>query len=139
MTTEMSRMMRPKFTVLYNIVVPGAMWIGTGWEFFDDQEIAQARYDYHVGIGNVPTMRPYNHKCDFKHLGTVHVIAGDGPEQEKKYTLEEIFATDEGYRVLNESWAFNYSSDHAKPGDGPSPAMEAYTKEVIAELEDELK
>ncbi len=63
---------RPKWTVLYNIVTPGSDWVGTGWEFCQDEAAAQARFDYHIEIGNCPTKRPYDHACDWKHLGAAH-------------------------------------------------------------------
>lgn len=63
---------RPKWTVLYNIVTPGSDWIGTGWEFFVDEVAAQQRFDHHIEIGNCPTKRPYDHACDWKHLGAAH-------------------------------------------------------------------
>lgn len=62
----------PKWTVLYNIVTPGSTWVGTGWEFFDDEDSAQKRFDHHVAIGNCPTKRPYAHTCDWYHLGAAH-------------------------------------------------------------------
>jgi hypothetical protein len=62
----------PKWTVLYNIVTPGSTWIGTGWEFFDDETEAQKRFDHHVAIGNCPTKRPYSQPCDWQHLGAAH-------------------------------------------------------------------
>lgn len=62
----------PKWTVLYNIVTPGSEWIGTGWEFFNDEVSAQKRFDHHVAIGNCPTKRPYAHGCDWDHLGAAH-------------------------------------------------------------------
>lgn len=65
--------MKPKWTVVYNIVSPeSSKWVGTGWEFFDDEEDAQACYDRHVASGNTPTKRPYHDGCDKPHLGAAH-------------------------------------------------------------------
>lgn len=61
---------RPKWTVLYNIVSEGSTWIGTGREFFDDEETAKKRYDK---IPSGASMRPY-HKVDDRYFGAVHRI-----------------------------------------------------------------
>jgi hypothetical protein len=57
----------PRWTVRYNIA--GGAWVGTGWEFFDDESEAQKRYD--ALIGHCPCKRPY-HKNDMQHLGAAH-------------------------------------------------------------------
>ncbi len=63
----------PKWTVCYNIVSPEASrWVGTGWEFFDEEPHADAAYRRHQILGNCPTKRPYNH-FDRDHLGAIHV------------------------------------------------------------------
>ncbi len=63
----------PKWTVLYNVRHPGQTWVGTGWEFYNSEITAHARYhelsdhpDY------TPSVRPYHNGCDFKHLGAAH-------------------------------------------------------------------
>lgn len=67
----------PKWTVGYNIVSrESERWIGTGWEFFDDEQEAARCYDRHVSAGNCPFKRPY-HEADFKHLGAVHQRKSD--------------------------------------------------------------
>ncbi len=67
---------RPKWTVHYNIVSPEATeWIGTGWEFFNDERDAQHCYDRHNALGNCATKRPY-HRNDRVHLGAVHTATG---------------------------------------------------------------
>ena len=63
-------MKEPKWTVLYNIT--NDPWIGTGWEFFDDEVSAKACYARQRKTGNCPTMRPY-HRNDRVHLGAVHI------------------------------------------------------------------
>jgi len=69
----------PKWTVLYNIVSSEtAQWIGTGWEFFDDEHDAQHCYERHNVLGNCASKRPY-HKNDRTHLGAVHrILRGEG-------------------------------------------------------------
>lgn len=66
---------RPKYTVLYNIVTPGSQWIGTGWQFFDDQNAAKRCYEYQQENGNCPTLRPYSEVPDYQHLGAAHRIS----------------------------------------------------------------
>jgi len=62
----------PHWTVCYNIVsLESNKWVGTGWEFFDDEDQASACYQRHKEAGNVPIKRPY-HSDDFEHLGVVH-------------------------------------------------------------------
>ena len=62
--------MRPKWTVLYNIVSPESQeWIGTGWEFFTNEEDADRAYTRHLKLGNVPTRRPFYPLGDNRHLG----------------------------------------------------------------------
>jgi len=64
---------KPKWTVVYNIVSKESnKWIGTGWEFFDDEIDASSCYARQVKAGNTPTKRPYYDKSDRKHLGAVH-------------------------------------------------------------------
>jgi hypothetical protein len=66
--------MNPRWTVVTNIVSPESdRWIGTCWEFFDEETQAQHCYDRHVTIGNCPCKRPYFDKHDRPHLGAVHM------------------------------------------------------------------
>lgn len=68
-------MKTPKWTVLYNIVSKEddsfPKWIGTGWEFFNDEEAANKCYTWHAASGNMPTKRPY-HPNDAAHLAATH-------------------------------------------------------------------
>lgn len=62
----------PKWTILYNMVSPeNGQWIGTGWEFFDDESDAQRCYERHNTFGDCATKRPY-HRNDRVHLGAGH-------------------------------------------------------------------
>lgn len=63
----------PKWTVCYNIVSKPNKWVGTAWEFFDEEFDAQACYDHQIKIGNCPTKRPYYDEADREHLGAVHL------------------------------------------------------------------
>lgn len=64
---------KPRWTVLYNVVSKeNDRWIGTGWEFFDNENDAQKCYDRHVTEGNCPTKRYYYEKLDRYHLGAAH-------------------------------------------------------------------
>lgn len=67
----------PSWTIHYNRVNPGSRWIGTGWEFFDEESAAKARYDELMKDGHYPTKRPY-HAEDKRHLGAVHAMNGEG-------------------------------------------------------------
>lgn len=68
----MSQTTIPNWTVLYNIVSPeDGRWVGTGWEFFDDEEDAEFCRRRHERLGNVPTKRPF-HTNDIPHLGAAH-------------------------------------------------------------------
>jgi len=58
----------PKWTVITNLT---GKWIGTSWEFFDEENEAEACYQKHLAIGNVPT-KPYFNAVDSFHLGAVH-------------------------------------------------------------------
>jgi len=63
----------PKWTVHYNIVSPeSGKWVGTGWEFFDDESKSSSAYSRHIAAGNCPTKRPFHRDCDLKHLGAAH-------------------------------------------------------------------
>jgi hypothetical protein len=64
--------MLPKWTVLYNIVSPeNNNFVGTGWEFFDNEQDAQLCYNRQAHNGNVPTKRPF-YPTDGEHLGAAH-------------------------------------------------------------------
>lgn len=69
--------MPPKWTVLYNIVSDGSRWIGTGWEFFDDEHVAHHRFEELSRAGNYPTRRPYFAEVDRVHLGAGHGYAAE--------------------------------------------------------------
>jgi hypothetical protein len=80
----------PRWTVLYNIVSKeNDRWVGTAWEFFDDERDAQKCYDRQIREGNCPTKRPYYDKCDRPHLGAAHQFwleqeeKGVGHEQQR--------------------------------------------------------
>lgn len=65
-------MITPAWTVLYNIVSKeNSKWIGTGWEFFDEESEASKCYKRHLNSNNTPIKRKY-HKNDKVHLGAVH-------------------------------------------------------------------
>lgn len=74
----------PKWTVLYNIVSPGSNWVGTGWEFFDQETDATACYERQIAIGNCPTKRPFNLSCDWEHLGAAHRWKIKMPRDDRK-------------------------------------------------------
>lgn len=61
---------RPSYTLVYNIV-NASKWVGTGWEFFDTEEDAEARYEELNKQGHCCTLRPY-HNTDSIHLGAAH-------------------------------------------------------------------
>src|SRR5690349_17653770 len=63
----------PMWTVCYNIVSKESpRWVGTGWEFFDNEADAQACYVRLEQAGCFPTKRPYHHVVDRNHLGAHH-------------------------------------------------------------------
>ena len=64
----------PKWTIVSNVLSPGSRWVGTCWEFFDDEPAAQARYTALLFMECVPTMRPYYHAEDRQHLGAGHQL-----------------------------------------------------------------
>ena len=63
----------PKWTVIANIPneYEGGSFVGQSWEFYNTKLAAEKCYEHHKRINHVPTMRPYHHATDFKHL---HVI-----------------------------------------------------------------
>ena len=69
-------MTEPQWTVLYNIASRNSNWVGTGWEFFDNQDAAMDCYLEHKARGNVPTIRPYYRNSDREHLGAAHRMSG---------------------------------------------------------------
>lgn len=63
---------RPTWTVYYNIVSPECdKWVGTGYEFFDTKEQAEAAQKRLTLLGNVVGVRPF-YKNDEPHLGAAH-------------------------------------------------------------------
>ncbi len=67
----------PKWTIHYKSGRHG-YWIGTAWEFYDEETDAQKRYDELSRIEAVsPTERPY-HPSDRQHLGAAHIMRGEG-------------------------------------------------------------
>jgi hypothetical protein len=63
-------MIEPRWTVNYNIVSPESdHWVGTGWEFFDEEAQATLCFERHSNAGNCPTKRPYYRASDWDHLG----------------------------------------------------------------------
>ncbi len=71
---------RPKWTVLYNINRNGSVYIGKGWEFFNNGDMAQRCYDEQVKIGNVPTKRPF-HTTDKKYMQVCDLKALEDEEK----------------------------------------------------------
>lgn len=69
----------PKWTVCYNIrgSVGDPPWVGTGWEFFDDERDAQGRQDELSGTGVASCRRPF-HPSDEVHLGACHRLESAG-------------------------------------------------------------
>jgi hypothetical protein len=60
----------PRWTVHYNIVSPESdRWVGTGWEFFDNEAQATDCYRRQGKLGNVPSKRPFYPAVDTVHLG----------------------------------------------------------------------
>lgn len=85
---------RPKWTVLYNQQSPeNDRWVGTGWEFFDREEDAEAAYERHIEAGDTPTKRPYYHNTDYPHLGAVHLIRRPEQCQLSKLARKPVTAT----------------------------------------------
>lgn len=66
-------MERPKFTIVYNNQSEDG-FVGVCWEFFTNEDKAQARYDYLASFPETysPTIRPYYHDADRHHLGAGH-------------------------------------------------------------------
>lgn len=69
----MSELKHPNWTLNYNIVSSDSEWIGTGWEFFNEEEHAQNRYDVLTKSGIGVCKRPYYHHTDKHHLGACHL------------------------------------------------------------------
>lgn len=65
----MTAIRMPRWTVAANITTDGIPWVGTSWEFFDDEKDANRCYMKHVKAGNVPTKRPFRLETDISHLG----------------------------------------------------------------------
>lgn len=69
---------KPAWTVLYNLPPAStSRWVGTAWEFFDDEPSAKRRYEELASSGHYPTKRPY-HEADRPHLGAVHATRNEG-------------------------------------------------------------
>lgn len=67
------RPLRPRWTVVSNILSPESdKWVGTCWEFFDEESQAEECYTRQIEAGNTPTKRPYFEISDRGHLGAVH-------------------------------------------------------------------
>lgn len=47
------------------------------WEFFTELDAAILCRQRHLKAGNVPSLRPYYHNTDNKHMGAVHRVATD--------------------------------------------------------------
>lgn len=63
----------PSWTVVSNIVSPESdKWVGTCWEFFDEERQAEECYTRQIEAGNTPVKRPYFEISDRGHLGAVH-------------------------------------------------------------------
>jgi hypothetical protein len=63
----------PRWTVVTNLASPeNSRWVGTSWEFFDEEGPATQCYQRQLNLGNCPTRRPYFDKCDRAHLGACH-------------------------------------------------------------------
>ena len=69
---------KPKWTVIYNLPTRESAWIGTAWEFYEEESNAQRRYDELVKDGRYPTKRPYHRDNDRSHLAAVHEMNGQG-------------------------------------------------------------
>lgn len=82
----MTNATRPRWTVCYNIVSPESdTWVGTGWEFFDEECAATLAYERHQRLGNCPTKRPYYHASDYEHLGAAHHYWMDRETQDSRH------------------------------------------------------
>ena len=100
----------PQWTVLYNIVSEESdKWVGTGWEFFDDEAQATKCYERQIKNGNCPTKRPFYSSQDAQHLGAVHNALRRLTEEKSTGMLDEngaeIFVGDTlhcvfGYKVI---------------------------------------
>ena len=52
-------MNKPHWTVIHNTAPDGTPHMGRAWEFFDDEQAAQKRYDELSKNRLYPTKRPY--------------------------------------------------------------------------------
>lgn len=141
---EKRRRRRPKFTVLYNIEC--GSWVGTAWEFFDDDKAATARFkvlrDDHKAC---PVKRPYHEGCDYAHLAPVHRFDFDddlsGPkaallfrlQTTKPAFLDEVLAELPGRTdILRRIWT---KLDGKRNSSDPLTLTE---REILADVETEL-
>jgi hypothetical protein len=70
----MNEVKKPKWTVHYNIVSPeNNQWVGTGWEFFDNEDDAKKAAKRNTDLGNCVGFRPYHDGVDRPHLGAAHL------------------------------------------------------------------
>lgn len=60
----------PVLTVVTNI--DNGEYVGTQWEFFNDEFKAKECYDKHIAKGHCSTMRMFNERMDRQHMGAVH-------------------------------------------------------------------
>lgn len=96
----------PRWTVNYNIVSPESdKWIGTGWEFFDEEHDAASCYRRHRMLGNVPTMRPFHHS-DVYSMGIVH-----------QHVLKDEAGRNPTPRELATELVKDYKGGHLQDGD----------------------
>lgn len=58
----------PAWTVYSNVTSEGTTWVGSSWEFFDDEGAADARYTELSEQGHCPTKRPYYRRADSQYL-----------------------------------------------------------------------
>lgn len=66
---EIKDVKKPRWTVHTNLTSPeNGQWVGTSWEFFDEEKDAEACYSRHVKTGNCSTKRHYFDKTDREHL-----------------------------------------------------------------------
>lgn len=78
---------RPSWTIHYKI--PSISWLGSGWEFFDDEESAGDRFRELEGLGRVVVIRPYKDEFDREHLGALFRL-GDDPLEKSRRILDDV-------------------------------------------------
>lgn len=61
---------RPEWVLHYTILNNGCtQWLGSSYEFFNDEPVAKQRYMEKVKDGTFPTLRKYSEEHDRAHLG----------------------------------------------------------------------